>query len=83
MDHSWPAHPSDSSTKTPREYQVWVGMEQRSGRAVMSQHKPRLTHPLSCAVLGSSAQEGNHSIGKGPEEVIERHELLGLCEELL
>lgn len=48
MDHSWTAHPSDSSKKTPREHQVRIGMEQRSGRAVMSQHKPRLT---PCPVL--------------------------------
>lgn len=83
MDRSWTAHPSDSSKKTAREHQVWIGMEQRLGRAVMSQHKPRLTHPLPCAVLGSSAQAGNHSMGQGPEEVTEGHELLAPCEELL
>lgn len=36
--------------------------------------------PSALGAVGSSAQEGNHSIGKGPEEVTE---LLALCEELL
>lgn len=56
------------------------GAEIRKGCDVPAQ--ARLTHPLPCAVLGSSAQEGNYSIGKGPEEVTECCELLGLCEDL-
>lgn len=39
--------------------------------------------PSALCAVGSSAQEGNHSIGKALEEVTECHELLALCQELL
>lgn len=85
MDHSRPAHPSDGLNKSSTCSTCGMGRdgaEIRKGFDVPTQAWAHSSSAL-CPLLGHSAQEGNHSLGKGPEKVTECQELLGLCEELL